>query len=149
MALRPVDGVPVEVLTQKYLWPSSEPGNRFPQTACRPAPWKAMLTSGPPNSASSQTTPTYSRLLATNATDCFHMHDEDDQFCLLMQRSDVMSSIVYRQIMNGIKKVEAVGLRGPVGRCWLRLKTDEEPGLPAAARLGPAEPPLGTYNNFD
>lgn len=43
VALRPVEGVPEEVLTQKYLWGNSVPGNKLPHRVCRPVPWNAIL----------------------------------------------------------------------------------------------------------
>lgn len=44
VALRPVEVVPVVVLTQKYLWPNSDPGNKLPHTVGREDPWKAILS---------------------------------------------------------------------------------------------------------
>lgn len=44
VALSPVEVVPVVVLTQKYLWPNSDPGNKLPHTAGRLDPWKAILS---------------------------------------------------------------------------------------------------------
>lgn len=43
VALSPVEVVPAVVLTQKYLWPNSDPGNKLPHTVGRVDPWKAIL----------------------------------------------------------------------------------------------------------
>lgn len=44
VALRPVEVVPVVALTQKYLWPNSDPGNKLPHTVGRVDPWNAILS---------------------------------------------------------------------------------------------------------
>lgn len=43
VAPSPVEVVPAVVLTQKYLWPKSDPGNKLPHTVGRVDPWKAIL----------------------------------------------------------------------------------------------------------
>lgn len=44
VAPRPVEVVPAVVLTQKYLWPNSDAGNKLPHTVGRVDPWKAILS---------------------------------------------------------------------------------------------------------